>query len=77
MRQACSTPLSFLSTNALHEVMYQSVCKFGVGGEVEEKMAFTFGRGKKISAWLRDRPRSFFDWEKKEVRKEVKSAVDF
>jgi len=29
-------------------------------------MAFTFGRGKKISAWLRDRPRSFLDWEKTE-----------
>lgn len=26
-------------------------------------MAFTFGRGDKISGWLRDRPRSFFDWE--------------
>src|SRR5574337_720962 len=26
-------------------------------------MAFTFGRGKKIAAWLRERPRSFFDWE--------------
>src|SRR3989304_5064028 len=47
-------------------VMYQSVCKFGVGEEVEEKMAFTFGRGKKISAWLRERPRSFLDWEKTE-----------
>jgi len=47
-------------------VMYQSVCKFGVGEEVEGKMAFTFGRGKKISAWLRDRPRLFFDWEKTE-----------
>jgi putative transposase len=29
-------------------------------------MAFTFGRGKKISAWLRVRPRLFFDWEKTE-----------
>lgn len=29
-------------------------------------MAFTFGRGDKISAWLRERPRSFFDWEKTE-----------
>jgi putative transposase len=29
-------------------------------------MAFTFGRGKKISRWLRVRPRSFFDWEKTE-----------
>ena len=46
--------------------MYQSVCKFGVGEEVEEKMAFTFGRGKKISAWLRERPRLFLDWEKTE-----------
>jgi putative transposase len=31
-----------------------------------EKMAFTFGRGKEISRWLRVRPRSFFDWEKRE-----------
>jgi hypothetical protein len=31
-----------------------------------EKMAFVFGRGDKISAWLRERPRSFFDWEKTE-----------
>src|SRR3989338_8670078 len=46
--------------------MYLSVCKFGVGEAVEEKMAFTFGRGKKISAWLRDRPRLFLDWEKTE-----------
>jgi putative transposase len=29
-------------------------------------MAFTFGRERKISAWLRVRPRSFFDWEKRE-----------
>jgi putative transposase len=29
-------------------------------------MAFTFGREDKISAWLRERPRSFFDWEKTE-----------
>ena len=27
-------------------------------------MAFIFGQGKKISSWLRVRPRSFFDWEK-------------
>jgi putative transposase len=27
-------------------------------------MAFIFGRGDKISGWLRERPRSFFDWEK-------------
>jgi transposase-like protein len=27
-------------------------------------MAFRFGRADKISAWLRERPRSFFDWEK-------------
>ena len=26
-------------------------------------MAFTFGRGDKISGWLRERPRVFFDWE--------------
>jgi hypothetical protein len=45
-------------------MMYQSVCKFGLGEEEEEKMAFTFGRGANISAWLRERPRSFFDWEK-------------
>lgn len=29
-------------------------------------MAFTFGRGKTISRWLRVRPRVFFDWEKRE-----------
>ena len=29
-------------------------------------MAFTFGRGKEISSWLRERPRVFFDWEKTE-----------
>ncbi len=29
-------------------------------------MAFTFGRESKISRWLRDRPRVFFDWEKTE-----------
>jgi putative transposase len=29
-------------------------------------MAFTFGREKTISSWLRERPRSFFDWEKEE-----------
>jgi hypothetical protein len=44
--------------------MYQTVCKLVLGGEVEEKMGFTFGRGKKITAWLRERPKSFFDWEK-------------
>src|SRR5574342_295639 len=26
-------------------------------------MAFIYGRGEKISAWLRVRPRSFWDWE--------------
>src|ERR1044072_7395202 len=31
-----------------------------------EKMVFTFGRGKEISSWLRERPRVFFDWEKTE-----------
>jgi putative transposase len=29
-------------------------------------MAFTFGRGKTIGKWLRVRPRSFLDWEKRE-----------
>jgi len=29
-------------------------------------MAFIFGRQDKICAWLRERPRSFFDWEKTE-----------
>ena len=29
-------------------------------------MAFRFGRGNKISAWLRGRPRLFLDWEKRE-----------
>src|SRR5919202_5160852 len=46
--------------------MYQSVCKFGFGEEVEERMAFTFGRGSTIGRWLRVRPRSFLDWEKRE-----------
>ena len=46
--------------------MYHRVCKFGWGEEVEEKMAFTFGREKTIGRWLRVRPRSFFDWEIKE-----------
>jgi putative transposase len=27
-------------------------------------MAFRFGRGKEISRWLRERPRTFLDWEK-------------
>src|SRR5580704_16635903 len=46
--------------------MYESVCKFdeerGSGG----KMAFTFGRGDKISRWLRVRRRAFWDREKTE-----------
>src|SRR6476661_1868673 len=47
-------------------VMYQSVCNL-VGREgVERKMAFIFGRGKKISEWLEVRPRLFWDWEKRE-----------
>ena len=46
--------------------MYQSVCKLGGWGGVEEKMAFTFGREKTIGTWLRVRPRSFFDWEIRE-----------
>ena len=29
-------------------------------------MAFRFGRGNKISEWLRGRPRLFLDWEKRE-----------
>ena len=29
-------------------------------------MAFRFGRGDKISEWLRGRPRLFLDWEKRE-----------
>src|SRR5438445_2181611 len=33
---------------------------------MERKMAFIFGRGKKISRWLRAKPRLFFDWEKRE-----------
>jgi hypothetical protein len=28
------------------------------------EMAFTFGRGKTIGRWVRDRPRVFSDWEK-------------
>jgi len=31
-----------------------------------KRMVFTFGRGKEISSWLRERPRVFFDWEKAE-----------
>ena len=30
------------------------------------RMAFTFGRGKTIGRWVRDRPRVFSDWEKLE-----------
>src|SRR5512135_31434 len=33
---------------------------------MEKKMALLFGRGDKISAWLRVRPRSFWDWEKEQ-----------
>src|SRR5439155_21156690 len=33
---------------------------------MERKMAFIFGRGKKISRWVRVRPRSFFDRQKRE-----------
>lgn len=55
-----------MSTPKGLRVMYQSVCKFGLGEEVEEKMAFTFGRGKKMSAWLREMPKLFFDWENRE-----------
>ncbi len=47
-------------------VMYQSVCKFGGREGVEWKMAFTYGREKKILTWLRQRPRLFSDWEKTE-----------
>src|ERR671931_744321 len=44
-----------------------SLCvNFGRGRRSGGKMAFTFGRGKKISEWLRVRPRSFFDWEIRE-----------
>ena len=43
-------------------VMYHIVCKFGLG-RAGGKMAFIFGRGDKISAWLRVRPGSFWDWE--------------
>ena len=46
--------------------MYQSMCKFWWGKGVERKMAFTFVGESKISRWLRDRPRVFFDWEKTE-----------
>ena len=47
-------------------VMYQFVCKFGGGRGDGKKMAFTFGRGDKISRWLRVRPRGFLDWENRE-----------
>ena len=46
--------------------MYGSLCKFGLGRGDGKKMAFTFGRGKEISRWLRVGPRRFSDWEKKE-----------
>jgi putative transposase len=46
--------------------MYGSLCKFGLGERGREKMAFTFGRGKEISRWLRVGPRRFSDGEKKE-----------
>jgi hypothetical protein len=55
-----------MSSHSNAEVMYESVCKFGVGRGNVGKMAFTFGRGKKISSWLRVRPRVFLDWEKAE-----------
>ncbi|MGH7771697.1 MAG: hypothetical protein ACREQA_05615, partial [Candidatus Binatia bacterium] len=47
-------------------VMYHSMCKFGLGREEWEKMAFTFGRRTTIGRWLRERPRSFWDWENRE-----------
>jgi putative transposase len=43
-----------------------SLCVNSVWGEGWEKMAFTFGRGKEISRWLRVGPRLFSDWEKTE-----------
>jgi transposase-like protein len=47
-------------------VMYESVCKFDLGRRYEEKMAFTFGREETIRRRLRERPKSFSDWEKTE-----------
>jgi putative transposase len=47
-------------------VMYESVCKLAGERGNGKKMAFIFGRGKKISSGLRVRPRVFFDWEKTE-----------
>lgn len=46
--------------------MYGFVCKLVGEREWEKRMVFTFGRGKEISSWLRERPRVFFDWEKAE-----------
>jgi hypothetical protein len=43
------------------------LCVNSVWGEgMGKKMAFTFGRGKEISRWLRVGSRRFSDWEKKE-----------
>src|SRR6478735_8345810 len=39
-----------------------------------KRMVFTFGRGKEISSWLRERPRVFLDWEKAEGAPSSKRA---
>ena len=44
--------------------MYGSVCKFDWGREDGEKMTLTFGREERIGRWLREKPKSFLDWEK-------------
>jgi len=54
------------SNNLKLGVMYESVCKFGLGRKGWEKMVFTFGREQTIRRRLRERPKSFLDWEKRE-----------
>jgi hypothetical protein len=54
-----------MSTAADFGVMYESVCK-SVWEEGMGKMAFTFGREETIRRRLRERPKSFLDWEKTE-----------
>ena len=41
-----------MSMKLMRQVMYQSVCKFGVGEEVEEKMAFNVPSGMSWLPWI-------------------------
>ena len=46
--------------------MYDSVCKF-VGEEgIRRAMGFEYGQEDRIGRWLKERPKTFFDWENKE-----------